>query len=61
MIDTFNIRDWPDKPRRAFMLTLPISLPLWLAAVLSVGAGFSIIAAVLIAYKVARMFWDGYE
>jgi hypothetical protein len=33
-------RSWPTRIRQAFLLTLPVSLPLWLAFVVLLGALF---------------------
>lgn len=49
-------RAWPTWARRAFVLTLPISGPLWCASVMVAGVSL-LVVAIVIGLPAAAIFW----
>jgi hypothetical protein len=56
-----DIRYWPDLPRRIFVLTLPISGPIWLALIALAFLVLFVVLCVLVPVKMARALWRGFE
>jgi hypothetical protein len=54
-----DVRSWPDIPRNIFIVTLPITGPMWLAVVLIVGAIAVATACVIFRRRCSSPFGEG--